>query len=160
MTAHAAAAEPSPHRQVRGGGSVRWTTDERDSWRAVTAGAVVTTVGASLAVFGLLPVNIHGPLHFYGIMDPLCGVTRAVRLALRGDIAASWRYNPLGTPVTLISLLLMARAAAGWTSGRWITVKLSPSRRANLVLVTITLLLVTALEVNQQMHASLLMIPR
>jgi hypothetical protein len=50
--------------------------------------------GTAMAIFGLPPVDIHGPLHYLGIMDPLCGSTRGARLALLGHIAQAWRYNP------------------------------------------------------------------
>jgi hypothetical protein len=77
-------------RGTRGGGFVVWTADDDDSWRTMTwSAAVVICVGSVLAVFGLLPLSVHGPLHFYGVMDPLCGATRAVRLALRGGRCAA-----------------------------------------------------------------------
>lgn len=161
VTAHAASANRASQPAATNSGLIRWTADEDDSWRASTWVAVlVTTVGSAMAVFGLLPLNLHGPLHFYGIMDPLCGATRAVRLALRGDLAGSWRYNPIGAPLALLSLLLLARAAVGWTSGRWVTVKLFLSRPSKLALIGVVVLLAVALEVNQQMHAALLMLPR
>jgi hypothetical protein len=142
-------------RGTRGGGFVVWTADDDDSWRTMTA--VVICVGSVLAVFGLLPLSVHGPLHFYGVMDPLCGATRAVRLALRGDLGTSWRYNPVGAPLAALSVLLLVRDGVGRFWGRWITVRVHLSRTATLTLVGIGLLLVVGLEVNQQMHSALLM---
>ena len=82
---------PSRRRRV---GSVVWTADGHDPWRTVTwTAAAVISLGSVLAVFGLLPVSVHGPLHSHGVMDPPCGATRAVRLALRGDLATSWQYT-------------------------------------------------------------------
>ena len=161
MTSHAAGAKRSSQAAATNTGFVRWTVHEHNPWRGATwAATLVTTVGITLAVFGLLPLNLHGPLHFYGIMDPLCGATRAVRLALRGDLAGSWRYNPIGAPIALLSVLLLIRSSVGWTSGRWITVKLFLPRASKLALVGVIVLLTVALEVNQQMHAALLMLPR
>lgn len=137
---------------------VVWTADHHDSWRAMTWTAVaVITGGSVLAVFGLLPASVHGPLHFYGVMDPLCGATRAVRLALRGDLGTSWQYNPIGAPLVALSVLLLARAGVGCLWGRWITPGLHLSRTARFTLVGVGLLLAMGLEVNQQMHSALLM---
>lgn len=141
-------------------GSLVWTADDHDPWRTVTwTAAAVILLGSALAVFGLLPVSVHGPLHFHGVMDPLCGATRAVRLALRGEVAMSWQYNPIGAPLVTLSMLLLARAGVGCLAGRWITPNLHPSRSAKLTLLVVGLLLVVALEANQQMHSALLMGP-
>lgn len=147
-------------RGVRGIGSVVWTADDHDSWQAMTwTAATVILVGSVLAAFGLLPVSVHGPLHFHGVMDPLCGGTRAVRLALRGDLGTSWQYNPIGAPLVALSMLVLARAGVGCLGGRWITPNLHLSRTAKITLVVVGLLLVVALEANQQMHSALLMGP-
>src|SRR6266851_1560891 len=75
---------------------VRLTWDDHDRLARLTGLAGVgLAAGAATAIFGLPPVDIHGPLHYAGIMDPLCGVTRGVRLALLGRVAQAWRYNPL-----------------------------------------------------------------
>jgi hypothetical protein len=47
-----------------------------------------------LAVVGLPPVDLHGPLHRLGIMDPLCGMTRGVVAVLRGQLGRAVAYNP------------------------------------------------------------------
>lgn len=161
MISHPAGTRRSTRAWATEAGSVRWKVDEHASWKAPTwVALVITASGTALAVFGLLPLNIHGPLHFLGIMDPLCGATRAARLALRGNLIASWHYNPIGAPLVVVCLLLVSRAAVGWTYGRWVSVKVMWSRKAKLVLMGVSVLLVTALEVNQQMHAALLMLPR
>lgn len=58
----------------------------------------------------ITPGARHSVLHFHGVMDPLCGATRAVCLpALRGDLGTSWQYNPIGAPLVALSMLLLAR---------------------------------------------------
>src|SRR6266511_3702846 len=64
--------------------------------------------GGIFAVTGPPPLDLHGPLHYLGIMDPLCGMTRGVLWTLRGRLE---------------------RAAVGWLTGRWLTVTLSHARR-------------------------------
>ena len=105
----------------------------------------------ALALFGLPPVAIHGPLHYLGIMDPLCGMTRATRLFARGDLPAAWRYNPASFLVATLALLILARGAVGRLTSRWWRV--SADRR--MVGLAVALLL-GMLEINQQLHASLL----
>ncbi|MCZ4102791.1 DUF2752 domain-containing protein [Streptomyces sp. H39-C1] len=110
-------------------------------------------IAAALAVFGLPPLDLHGPLHFLGVMDPACGMTRGVRLVLRGDLVAAFRYNPASPLVVAVMSLAVLRAAYGRLTGRWLTVRLrwSPG------LLTALAIAVIALEVNQQLHASLLL---
>ena len=119
-------------------------------------GWLLATVAAGLAaialgLFGLPPVAIHGPLHYLGIMDPLCGMTRAMRLFTRGDLPAAWRYNPASFLVAALALLILTRGAVGRLTGRWWRVS-ADRRLVGLAVV----LLVGVLEINQQLHASLL----
>ena len=135
--------------------SVRW--ERSDRWSAATLLAIGALVAAAvLAVAGLPPVELHGPLHYVGVMDPLCGGTRSVRLAALGQWAAAWRYNPAGVPLLILAGSVLVRATAGWTSGRWLTVRVNwtPSRRRAAWLICGFLLVL--LEVNQQLHATLL----
>ena len=111
-------------------------------------------VAAALAVFGLPGADLHAPLHRVGVMDPLCGGTRALLLAGRGDFAGSLWWNPL-------SLVLLAGAAAylvrdvfGLAFGRWLNVTvLWRDRRVWLVLAVAVLVL----EVRQQSMREVLM---
>jgi hypothetical protein len=132
-----------------------------DRWPRTTAlAATGLTAGAVMAVAGLPPVDLHGPLHYLGIMDPLCGGTRSVRLALRGQWAAAWRYNPLGVPLVVGAVLLVLRAACARVTGRWLTVHIGwtgARRRATRWAVAA---LFVVLEVNQQSHAALLLAHR
>ena len=70
-------------------------------------------------VLGLPPIDLHGPLHWVGIMDPLCGGTRAARYTAIGQWGQAWHYNPLGIVTVLAVGLLLLRGAVGVTTGRW-----------------------------------------
>ncbi|HET9658206.1 MAG TPA: DUF2752 domain-containing protein [Kineosporiaceae bacterium] len=117
-------------------------------------------LAALMAVFGLPPVDLHGLAHYAGIMDPFCGGTRSVRLAARGDWSGSLRYNPIGIPVLLGGLAVLVRALVGWLAGRWLAVSAELVHRYPRVSAAVTGVLLVALEVNQQMHAELLLARR
>lgn len=107
----------------------------------------------ALAVLGLPPVNLHGPLHrLWGIMDPLCGGTRAVYWMARGRLGLAWAYNPGALLLGGFTAVVYARAFYGRLRGRWLVVRI---RFAVLVILIAAALI--ALEVNQQLHAALLM---
>lgn len=114
--------------------------------------AIGLMVAIALAIFGMPPVNLHGPLHFARIMDPMCGMTRAVASLVRGDLARAIWYNPASPVVLLGGVAALARGVYGRRAGRWLNVSWrSPAR------ITMVVILVTALEVNQQMHADRLL---
>ncbi len=116
---------------------------------AGVAGAVL------LGVAGLPAVDLHGPLHrIWGVMDPLCGGTRAVYWMARGRLDLAWEYNPGTFGVGLSVVAVYARAFYGRLSGRWLTVRV---RRE--LLLTVAAVSLIALEVNQQINAALLMRP-
>jgi hypothetical protein len=125
-----------------------------DAHRRLLWPAAIGLVGAAaLAVVGLPPVDLHGPLHRLGIMDPFCGGTRAMRAAALGHLATAWRYNPLSVVLFLGAIVVIFRAAFGALSGRKLNLRLGRPRLIGAVAVA----LVAVLEVNQQLHASLLM---
>lgn len=73
--------------------------------RTRVAGAAVLGAAAAVAV---APVHIGVPCPFLAITGrpcPLCGMTRAVTAAVRGDVVASLRFNVFG-------VLLIAGAIA------------------------------------------------
>jgi hypothetical protein len=111
-------------------------------------------IGVLLAVFGLPPVDLHGPLHYLGVMDPLCGGTRSVYLTLHGHLREAIRYNPAGPVLVVAALAVLIRAAVGRLSGYW--VRLHPSRWLAIAVGVVALV---ALEVNQQLHVALLTQP-
>lgn len=110
-----------------------------------------------MALFGLPPVDLHGPLHHLGIMDPLCGGTRAARYAAHGQWALAWRYNPLGIVVVLTAAATLLRALAGLLTRRWVTVTVAWTPRRAKATMLIALVLLAALTVRQQVRAELLL---
>ena len=94
-----------------------WTT--RDRYGPATVLAVVGLgVAAAMALFGLPGVDLHPITHRWGIMDPLCGGTRAARYTMVGDLGQAWRYNPLGIVVVMGAALAIVRAGYG-VAHRW-----------------------------------------
>lgn len=129
-----------------------WTDTDRAPALLWIAGFGV--VGALLlAVLGLPPADLHGPLHrFWGIMDPLCGGTRAVYWMARGHIDTTWRYNPGAFALGLFVAFVFIRAFYGRLRGRWLAVRI---RRG--LIWTIAGVGLVVLEINQQLNAALLM---
>jgi hypothetical protein len=145
----AAPAQPSSHEGLV---AFEWTTVDTTTW-ATRASIVLALGAAGLAIFGLPPIDLHGPLHYMGVMDPLCGMTRAGRSVALLHFNAAWKYNPgsflLGAAVG--SSLL--RGVIGAATGRWF--RLTFSRRRPIVLAAA--LFIVLLWINQQLHASILM---
>jgi hypothetical protein len=130
----------------------------RDQHRWLTwAGLAGLCAAAAMAVFGLPPVDLHGPLHRLGIMDPLCGGTRAARYTAQGQWASAWQYNPLGIVTVVAAVLAAVRAAVGLCLRRWLTVSMSWTARRRNVALVLLVIAVTALEIRQQLRADLLM---
>jgi Protein of unknown function (DUF2752) len=111
-------------------------------------------VALLLAVLGVPHLDIHGPLHYLGVMDPFCGGTRSVYLTLHGHLRDAVRYNPAGPILVVAPIALVLRAAIGWSSRRWVDVHVPPR-----LLIPVAVVTLVALEVNQQLHAALLMQP-
>jgi hypothetical protein len=126
--------------------------DRVDEYRWLTALAGLLVIGvALLGVLGVPPVDLHGPLHYLGIMDPLCGATRATYLSVHGRLREAVTYNP-GAPILLVAAgVILLRAAIGAVSHRWLTVRV-PRRIGAVILVAA----LVVLEINQQSHAGLL----
>ena len=112
-------------------------------------------VGSLLAVFGMPPLELHGPLHHLGIMSPTCGMTRGVAALLRGDARAAWLYNPASFLVVAGAVVVLVRGAVGVSTGRWLTFVVDVTRVGWVAITTV----MVALWVNQQAHATLLMMP-
>jgi hypothetical protein len=126
--------------------------DESDSLRVWSMVSLVAAGGALfLLVFGVPGVDLHGPLHYIGIMDPLCGGTRSWYLALRGRWREAFEYNPAGPILMAVAALGLLRLLAGCVARRWIGVRVPV--RSSLILASVALI---ALEFNQQSHAALL----
>ena len=129
----------------------RWEAHDRHRALTIAASAGVA-VAALLAALGLPPWDMHGPLHYAGIMDPLCGATRSVRHTFRAELASAWRYNPLGPVLAVGAIALLARGLAGLTTRRWLTLRIRWSTPLVLALLALTV----ALEIRQQARAELL----
>ncbi|MEU9207728.1 DUF2752 domain-containing protein [Streptomyces sp. NPDC048415] len=128
-----------------------WEDGDQHRWAGPLA-VVGLAVGALLAVLGLPPVDLHGPLHYAGVMAPLCGATRGVHAAMRGDLATGWRYNPLSIVLVMGAAAAVLREAVGRLRGRWLNVRVTHRKAA----VVTGGALLAVLEVNQQEHADLL----
>lgn len=128
-----------------------WEEHDRHRWAGPLA-VVGLVSGGLLAVLGLPPVDLHGPPHYAGVMDPLCGVTRGVHAAMLGDFAEAWRYNPLSLALVLGAAGALVREAAGRLRGRWPNLRIA--HRPTVVVTAVALL--ALLEANQQAHADLL----
>jgi hypothetical protein len=110
-------------------------------------------VAAALGVLGLPPVDVHGPWHYVGVMDPLCGGTRSLEAMARGRIGRAWAFNPLSVVLFFGAFAALARYGVGRVTRCWVTVRLP--RGAHLWAWASAL--TVALEANQQLHAALLM---
>jgi hypothetical protein len=141
------------------GSAVERTTGVRVDWRTadpypgLTSAAVVgLCIAVGFAIFGMPSVSIHGPLHYAGVMDPLCGMTRGTVATVRGDVRTALTFNPVSPLVPVGFVALAARWVAGRHTGRWVclryVVRPLPASAAVLALA--------ALGINQQAHADLL----
>lgn len=145
-------AAPAPRMAVPGFGHVR--VDPTDRHRVLTVLAVVGLFAAVLlAVYGMPPVDLHGPTHWVGIMGPTCGMTRGVAATVSGDLARAVAYNPASPLLVGGAVAVLLRGAIGRTTGRWLTFHLHVSR-GGWIILGMGLVLLT---VNQQLHADLLM---
>lgn len=138
--------------------ALRFSWERRDHHRLVTVVALIGFVAAAaLGVWGLPPVDLHGPLHKVGIMDPLCGGTRAARYTIEGRLGEAWRYNPLGILSVLGAFVVTVRTLVGLSGRRWlnVTIAWTSHRRAYTTVIVVALLVM--LEVRQQGRADLLM---
>ncbi|MFF4606988.1 DUF2752 domain-containing protein [Streptomyces sp. NPDC001339] len=107
--------------------------------------------GAAMALFGLPPIDLHGPPHRAGVMGPLCGGTRGVHAAMLGHFGEAWRYNPLSVVLVAGALTVVVREVVGRLGGRWLNLRV---RRRPMTVLALTLLV--ALTVRQQAYADLL----
>lgn len=142
-------------------GTLLFSVDRQDRHRGLTLltttlASVGVAIALALAVFGLPGVDLHPPLHHLGIMDPLCGGTRAARLTVQGDLAGAWNYNPLGIVVVSGAIAALARSALGAVAGRWLNVQLRLTVRQRRTLIAVAVALTILLEIRQQMRSDLL----
>lgn len=153
MTSPSGTRMPSVSTVVRGWRprSLRWERADRHPALALLAAAGLLAAGL-LAVVGLPPVDLHGPLHHLGIMDPLCGMTRGTVAVLRGQFGRAIAYNPASPLLVAGAVLALGRWLVGRLTGRWLDATLRRTPRT----LGVATALVLALWVNQQAHAALL----
>jgi Protein of unknown function (DUF2752) len=130
---------------------LRWERADRHPTLAPLAAAGLLAA-VLLAVVGPPSVDLHGPLHRLGIMDPLCGMTRGTVAVLRGRLGQAVAYNPASPLLVAGALLALGRWLVGRLTGRWLDATLRPTPRT----VGLAAALVLVLWVNQQAHAALL----
>ncbi len=137
--------------------SVALSIQPTDSHSPLTwAAGGLAVVSVAIAVWGLPPVDVHGPLHRFGVMDPLCGGTRAAHFALTGQWAVAWYYNPLGPLVLITAALVLLRATVGLLTRRWVDVSVTLTRRAGRALIATALLVALGMTVRQQLLVAVL----
>jgi hypothetical protein len=117
--------------------------------------AILSTV--LLRTAGVPGVDLHGPLHRFGIMDPFCGGTRATFLLASGEFAAAAEYNPVVFPLALGLAGLILRLLLGVTAGIWYDVRVP--RHLRWPLFAAFVLALVLLGIRQQAHAALLVQP-
>lgn len=139
------------------GSRVHVSIDASDRHRWVTFPSLgLLMIAVVMAVTGLPPIDLHGPNHWFGIMDPLCGGTRAARYTVQGHWALAWTYNPLGVLAVLLVGATVLRAIIGVLTHRWVTVTVRWTRRRRWIALTALVVLVIVLA-RQQGRADFLM---
>ncbi|NYI77037.1 DUF2752 domain-containing protein [Nocardioides panzhihuensis] len=128
---------------------------DRHWWLTALALAALG-IAVAMALFGLPPIDLHGPLHKFGIMDPLCGGTRAARYTAQGNLVQAWRYNPLSILIVGGAALAVLRTFVGLISRRWVTFGFAWTPQRRRWMIGAGLLLLVLLEIRQQMRADLL----
>ena len=132
-----------------------WVGHDEHWW--LTIGATTgLMIALGMALFGLPPVDLHGPLHRIGIMDPLCGGTRAARYTALGQFGLAWKYNPLGIAVVFAAVLAVTRTVVGLIGRRWLTVSVAWTTSRRRFAFAVLVVVLVAIEVRQQLIADLL----
>ena len=130
---------------------LRWERADRHRALApLAAGGLLAAAG--LARVGLPPVDLHGPLQYLGVMDPLCGITRGTVAVLRGQLGRAWAYNPASPLVVVGAVLAVGRWLVGRLTGRWLDATIRPTP----ITWAVAAVVVLALWAHQQAHAGLL----
>lgn len=135
--------------------SMSWTDSDQHGY--LTAQAVLgLAMAALMAGAGLPPVDLHGPLHYLGFMDPLCGGTRAARYTMRGDLRLAWTYNPLGVMAVVGAGAFTGRALVAVITGRWLAATVPWTSSPRRVVAALIIAGLISLEIRQQMLVALL----
>ena len=132
--------------------ALSWSDHDEMRWMTVLTG-IGLGAAAVLAVIGNAPFDLPRPTHAVGWVTPTCGLTRGATALARGDVALAWDFNPASLLVPLFALVGVARAAWGWATGRWLTVRVRPGRLGWAAIVVAVVLLAW----NQQANADFVM---
>ncbi|MBU4337236.1 MAG: DUF2752 domain-containing protein [Actinobacteria bacterium] len=146
---------PATASSPQGAPRLRWEpTDRYAAFTYIAVGGVLAS--SALAIWGLPVLDLHGPLHRLGIMDFLCGGTRAAYFTTRGRWAMAWYYNPLGPLAVIGAAVMTLRAGVGLATRRWLAVEGGFRGRSRAVLVAGCVAAV-ALTVRQQLLVDVLL---
>jgi hypothetical protein len=99
--------------------TMRWQSHDRHPTTTRLA-LIGIPIAALVALVGLPPIDIHGPLHYLGVMGPTCGMTRGVMWSARGDLLRAWQFNPASLLVVPTIIGLTGRALYGKITNRWL----------------------------------------
>lgn len=90
--------------------------------------AILAALGVLVVTIALWALREQGPdarwmpgclFHkVTGLHCPGCGMTRATVAAARGDLAAAFRYNPVGMVVFPLAVVALGVELLGWVWGR------------------------------------------
>jgi hypothetical protein len=132
--------------------ALRWEGHDRHPTTTRLA-LIGIPLAALLAFAGLPPIDIHGPLHYLGIMGPTCGMTRGVMWTTRGDVFRAWQFNPASLLVLPTMIGLTIRAVHGRLSHRWLNLHIR--WRPWLWIIPAAILLL--LSIRQQLNVEFLL---
>jgi len=110
-------------------------------------------VVALVAFLGLPPLDLHGPLHYLGVMGPTCGMTRGVMWTARGDLAQAWRFNPASLMVVPTLIGLTGHAVYGRITNRWLNLHI----RWRPWLWVVPAAIILTLSIRQQLNIDFLL---
>lgn len=132
--------------------------DSQDRYRWITLASIgLLSIAVAMAALGLPPIDFQGPAHWVGIMDPLCGGTRAARYTALGQWGLAWKYNPLGIVTVVAVALMVLRAVLGVLTRRWIAFDGTWTKGGRRAAGIVVALMLIALQIRQQGRADLLM---
>ena len=97
--------------------------DDRTSRRAAAIRAVAVTALAAVVVpvanvFSLPAIPMCAFKLWTGLACPGCGMTRSMVCLCRGDVAAAFRFHPLGLVLGGAALAVLAGGVGGAVTGR------------------------------------------
>lgn len=132
--------------------ALRWQSHDRHPTTTLLA-IIGIPIAALVALIGLPPIDIHGPLHYLGVMGPTCGMTRGVMWSARGDILRAWQFNPASLLVVPTIIGLTGRALYGKITNRWLNLHI----RWRPWFWIIPAVLILLLSVRQQLNVEFLL---